>query len=115
MGKTLDVIAFLHGILSSLTSQLKSPEEMNPVSKHEKNISSIPITKVFPNLRLCFSDEEIILLCHAIRSQGQRDPITVFFDGERFKIIDGEKRWRACKRIGITYLKVVITEIYYSF
>jgi ParB-like chromosome segregation protein Spo0J len=33
----------------------------------------------------------------------------VFFDGESFKIIDGEKRWRACKRLGITHLNVVIT------
>jgi len=88
---------------------------MNSSSKYKKNISSIPIAKVSPNLRICFSEEEILMLCHSIRLEGQRDPLTVFFDGESFKIIDGEKRWRACKRVGATHLNVVITEIYYSF
>jgi len=88
---------------------------MNSSSKYKKNISSIPIAKVSPNLRICFSEEEILTLCHSIRLQGQREPLTVFFDGESFKIIDGEKRWRACKKIGVTHLNVVITEIFYSF
>ncbi len=83
---------------------------MNPLSKYEKNISSIPIVKVSPNRRLCYSNEEILTLCHSIRLQGQRDPIKVLFDGESFKIIDGEKRWRACKRLGVTHLNVVITD-----
>ena len=88
---------------------------MNLLSKYEKNMSSIPIARVSPNLRMCFSDEEIRALCHSIRLQGQRDPIIVFFDSESFKIIDGEKRWRACKRLGVTHLNVVINETYYSF
>jgi len=95
--------------------QLSQLNKMHSLSKYEKNISSIPITKVSPNLRICFSDEEILTLCHSIGLQGQRDPITVFFDGESFKIIDGEKRWRACKRLGVTHLNVVITEIHYTF
>jgi len=88
---------------------------MNSLSNHEKNISSIPIAKISPNRRLCYSNEEILTLCRAIRLQGQCDPIKVLFDGESFKIIDGEKRWRACKKLGLTHLNVVITEIYYTF
>jgi hypothetical protein len=112
----LDVIAFLHDMLRSVTlSSEKSHEKMNSLSKYKKNISSIPITKISPNRRLCYANEAILTLCHAIRLQGQRDPITVFFDGESFKIIDGEKRWRACKKLGVTRLNVVITETYYTF
>lgn len=88
---------------------------MNSLTTYGQNIRSIPISKISPNHRLCYANEEILTLCHSIRLQGQRDPIKVVFDGERFKIIDGEKRWRACKRLGVTHLNVVITEIYYTF
>lgn len=88
---------------------------MASIPSHMKSINRIPITKIFPNLRICYSNEEILTLCHSIRLEGQRDPIKVLFDGESFKIIDGEKRWRACKRIGVTHLNVVITETYETF
>ena len=109
----MDGTTFLHGMLRSAT--LSSEKSVNSLSNKGKNISIISIAKISPNRRLCYSNEEIVTLCHAIRLQGQRDPIKVFFDGERFKIIDGEKRWRACKRLGVTHLNVVITEIYYTF
>ena len=88
---------------------------MDTSPSHRQSINRIPITKISPNLRICYSNEEILTLCHSIRLEGQRDPIKVLFDGESFKIIDGEKRWRACKRLGVTHLNVVITEIYYTF
>ena len=110
----MDVIAFLHDLLIPATlSSAMSYKKMHPLSNYEKNIKSIPIARISPNLRLCYSNEAILTLCHAIDLEGQREPIKVLFDGDVFKIIDGERRWRACKRLGITHLKSVITEIYY--
>ena len=88
---------------------------MHLPTNHEKNIRRIPVDKISPNRRLGYANEEILTLCQSLRIQGQRDPIKVLFDGESFKIIDGEKRWRACKRVGATHIDVVITEILYSF
>jgi ParB family transcriptional regulator, chromosome partitioning protein len=74
----------------------------------------IRIERIKPNLRLCFSDREIEDLCNLILSQRKYIPITVFFCREYFKIIDGEKRWRACKKLGITFLEAVVVEVHYT-
>jgi ParB-like chromosome segregation protein Spo0J len=47
----------------------------------------------------------------SIRKIGQLEPTKIWFTGEDFRIIDGEKRWRACKKIGLTKIKAIILEI----
>jgi ParB-like chromosome segregation protein Spo0J len=48
-------------------------------------------------------------LCDDIQCNGMREPIIVEMAGYFFQIIDGEKRWRACKKIGLTKIKAEIT------
>ena len=36
--------------------------------------------------------------------------IKVWFMGRCFRILDGEKRWRACKKLGICEMKAMIVE-----
>lgn len=81
----------------------------------QDNIRYIHIDRIHPNLRLCYPDETIECVCNSIRSECHCAPITVFFDGEHFRIIDGEKRWRACKKMELGYIEAVIVESYYSF
>lgn len=66
------------------------------------------IDVVSPNRRLCYADEVIELVCEMIRSRRRCEPIQVLFDGETFRILDGEKRFRACKRLHMTHIEAVI-------
>jgi ParB family chromosome partitioning protein len=74
-------------------------------------IRYIRIDRILPNLRLCYSHEEIEELGISVCSRGQLEPILLSFDGEYFRIIDGEKRWRACRKKEIAVLKAVIKEV----
>jgi len=78
-----------------------------------ERIRNIRIDRIQPNYRLCCFNEDIKTLCLQIKSESRCEPIEVFFDGESFRIIDGEKRWRAHKRLGSTYVKAIIVETYY--
>jgi len=73
-------------------------------------IREIDINKVRPNYRLVYLEEAILLLCHDIKSRGLQEPIVVELVENWFCIVDGEKRWRACKKIGLTRIKVMILE-----
>jgi ParB family chromosome partitioning protein len=89
---------------------------INSVSKYNKDktmvvteIRQIRIDKILPNRRLIFEEDTILRLCDDIKCNGMREPIIVEMAGYFFQIIDGEKRWRACKKIGLTKIKAEIT------
>ena len=70
----------------------------------------IDVERICPNLRLIYPSESIEELCHSIQTKGLLEPIQVWFDGEAFRIWDGEKRWRVCKILGITRVKALLVE-----
>jgi ParB family transcriptional regulator, chromosome partitioning protein len=71
-------------------------------------IRQVKIDKIFPNRRLIFEEDIILRLCDDIRCNGMKEPIIVEKSGFYFQIMDGEKRWRACKKIGQTQIKAEI-------
>jgi ParB family chromosome partitioning protein len=73
-----------------------------------REIRQVRIDKIAPNLRLIFEEDSIIRLCDDIRCNGMTEPIIVEMIDDRFRIIDGEKRWRACKKIGMIEIKAQI-------
>jgi len=58
------------------------------------------IGSIEPNLRHVVDRDRLETLCLSIRIEGQRNPVLVHFTGRSFRIIDGEKRWRACRKLG---------------
>lgn len=76
----------------------------------ERTCFRLRISSVSANRRLLYSEEVIESMCVTVRSHGAYDPIEVWFDGERFRILDGEKRYRACKRLHMTHIDAVIVE-----
>ena len=74
-------------------------------------IEWIKIEVIKPNRRLVCRVESVEKLIESIRAEGLREPIEIYFTGEEFRIIDGEKRWRACKKIGFRKIKAVIMEV----
>ncbi len=75
-----------------------------------REILQIKIKSIHPNVRIVCSQEVIEELCRSIRSVGQLEPIEVWYGGGIFRIVDGEKRWRACKKLKMTHIKAVLSE-----
>lgn len=76
----------------------------------QRDAREIDLGKISPNLRSIHEIETIEEISRSIRLEGQLEPIEIWFAGESFRILDGEKRWRACKRLHMTSIKAVIVE-----
>ena len=76
----------------------------------QQSFLEIEVAAIRPNLRLIYRWESIELLCRSIQSEGLREPIQIWFDGEGFRIWDGELRWRACKTLGLNRVKAHLFE-----
>jgi len=63
-----------------------------------------------------FNENDLVELGQGIKSEGQKQPIQVkllthHFHGEtKYEIIDGERRWRACQKSGISSVWILIIE-----
>ncbi len=74
----------------------------------------LPINSIMPNPeqpRKHFSEEGLQELADSIRSQGVLQPLLVRpakGHPRMYEIIAGERRWRACQRIGLTQAPVII-------
>lgn len=76
---------------------------------HLKNLTTflvnfIPVEKVDASelqVRTHFDDSEIAGLAHSIKEHGVLQPILVVQDGDRYKVIAGERRLRASKLAGL--------------
>ncbi len=76
----------------------------------ETVIREIEMGWITPNLRLTCAVDTLDDLCRSIRCEGQTEPISVYFAGESFRILDGEKRWRACRKLGMKKIKAIIIQ-----
>jgi ParB family chromosome partitioning protein len=73
----------------------------------KSEIREIQIARISPNRRMVYSAEAIEGMEQSIRNGGH-DPILIRFEDDSFRIIDGEKRWRACKRLKMTTIRAII-------
>src|SRR5947209_3349318 len=67
-------------------------------------VNFIPVEKVDASelqVRTHFDDNEIEGLAHSIKEHGVLQPILVVQDGDRYKVIAGERRLRAAKMAGL--------------
>lgn len=76
----------------------------------QRDVREIDVDKISPNRRLVCSDESIENISESIRLQGQLEPVEILLVGASFRILDGEKRWRACKKLGMRRIQAVIVE-----
>jgi ParB family chromosome partitioning protein len=71
-------------------------------------VREIRLESIEPNRRYVVVRETIEMLCRSISEQGQLEPIRIIRRGNAFRILDGEKRWRACR---ILRRKTIIASI----
>ena len=79
----------------------------------KKEIVRIRLDKIIPNQsqpRLDFYDESIKGLAESIRQNGLLQPVTVRKNGDKFELIAGERRYRACRLNGDKDIEAIIME-----
>lgn len=77
-------------------------------------ITEVKITEIEPNInqpRKRFDDEHLKTLSDSIRQHGIVQPIIVRKEGEGYKIVAGERRWRAARLAGLDTIPVIIKEL----
>lgn len=60
------------------------------------------------NPRLIFRADELNALEESIAHQGILVPLTIYADGSKYFILDGERRWRCATTLGLTRVPVII-------
>lgn len=95
------------GYLKQLYATARTTAETT--HSHLKNLTTflvnfVPIDKVDASelqVRVHFDDAEVQTLAHSIKEHGVLQPILVVQDGDRYKVIAGERRLRASKLAGL--------------
>ena len=83
------------------------------VAADDSSVREIAITDIDPSLsqpRKTFDADTIAELAQSIRQKGLLQPILVVKEGQRYKIIAGERRYRACRLAGLAFIPCLIRE-----
>lgn len=92
--------------------QEKKAQQVHKVVKEEDQegaIKEVPLQNVEPNPdqpRTNFKPEEIEELAQSIKTEGLLQPILVRKVGDKYQIIAGERRWQACRSLGMETISV---------
>lgn len=91
-------------------------DELLPVGEDlfQKAVREIPIGDIDPNEaqpRRAFSDESLNQLAQSIKEAGVLQPILVVETGSRYRIIAGERRWRAARLAGLLTIPCILKDM----
>mgnify|MGYP000658351873 CR=1 FL=1 len=99
-----------HGLARGLDSLLPEVDMMTSGGGQEIAIGDIDPNPDQP--RRAFSEESIAQLAQSIREQGLLQPILVVpMNGGRYRIVAGERRWRAARLAGLDEVPVIIKDV----
>ncbi len=85
---------------------------------NEKGVTEVDINKISPNReqpRRVFDETSLEELAASIKQVGVIQPVILARDGDYYKIIAGERRWRAAKIAGIEKIPAIIKDYDESF
>jgi ParB family chromosome partitioning protein len=80
---------------------------------HMKDLKNIEIERIDrnpENPRLIFTEEEMQRLAESISLEGILVPVVVFEEGDRYVLIDGERRWRCALELGIPRIPAIVVD-----
>jgi ParB family chromosome partitioning protein len=80
----------------------------------EERFAEVEVDEIRPNPfqpRLKFDDQSIEELAQSIRESGVVQPVVVAPEEDHYKIIVGERRWRAAQKAGLRKIPVLIRNI----
>jgi len=91
------------------------PQKAEPATHaHAAGLAQIPIDQIQPNPyqpRRTFNEASIDELARSVREHGIVQPLVVTRAGDRYKLIAGERRFRAAQKAGLSSVPAVIKEI----
>jgi len=79
----------------------------------DATVRDIPIAEIDPNLsqpRKAFDADALEQLAQSIKQSGLLQPILVVEEGSRFRIIAGERRYRACRMAGLPTIPCLVRD-----
>lgn len=86
-----------------------------PSAKEQNKMAQIDISRIIPNPcqpRQIIDEDELSELTQSIRKYGLISPIAVRqIDRDRYELISGERRLRACKAAGLERIPAVIIDV----
>lgn len=84
-------------------------------ARPSSNLLNLALTAIQPGKyqpRTDFDESSIVELAGSIKQQGLLQPLIVRDIGEnRYEIIAGERRWRACQIAGLTEIPVIVRQV----
>ncbi len=97
--------------LGALIPQKQSEPAASP---HAIGLMQVAIDQIAPNPyqpRKTFNEASIEELARSVREHGIVQPLVVTRSGDKFKLIAGERRFRAAQKAGLTTVPVVVKEM----
>lgn len=80
----------------------------------EKGIRELKINDIEPSAdqpRKLFDDEKLMQLSESIKQHGVVQPLIVKKEGDTYRIVAGERRWRAARLAGLKSVPAIIKEL----
>ncbi len=96
---------------SAVAAAVVAPE---PAAPPKNGIVKLPIEAIQRDTlqpRRHFDEEKLRELTESIKAQGVLMPVLVRKDGEGFKLIAGERRWRASQLAGLHEIPAIVREV----
>jgi ParB family chromosome partitioning protein len=101
--------------LGALIPQRQEPAPAPPAEAHAtQGLAEIPISQIQPNPyqpRKTFNEASIEELARSVRQHGIVQPLVVTRAGDKYKLIAGERRFRAAQKAGLTTVPALIKEM----
>ncbi len=120
MGKGMDVLFGSNGfdldadeVQETQTPESKTPDNADK-GEAKGGISTLRTSAIEPDRkqpRTQFDDEAISELAQSVSEHGILQPILVRPTGDSYRIVAGERRWRAAMRAGLKEVPVIIREM----
>ena len=79
-----------------------------------KGITEVRINDIEPNTdqpRKTFDDEKLSALAESIKQHGIVQPLIVQQNGNMYRIVAGERRWRAARLAGLETVPVIVRDL----
>ena len=100
--------------LGALIPQRQEQPAPPPEVRATQGLAEIPISQIQPNPyqpRKTFNEASIEELARSVREHGIVQPLVVTRAGDKYKLIAGERRFRAAQKAGLTTVPALIKEM----
>ncbi|MBQ1344618.1 ParB/RepB/Spo0J family partition protein [Candidatus Saccharibacteria bacterium] len=99
---------------SLIPTELKEFDPTADLDRKDSEYKKIKLSDIVPDPdqpRRHFNDEQLEALADSIKEHGVLQPIVVTKEGKKYKIVTGERRWRASKIAGKDTIPAIVRSI----